>query len=198
MKKEATVKLALDSKHKDRVSKPLRIAVTFNRRTQQYSIGEDILLTKEEFANKNLKSHKQAMEKAAPALSVAKKIASELNDEFAASDNIGIVFAKFKERFRNEYFGRTNRTKLLFTDVAEEYISNRNIAHETAQNYRVAASWIRRCRKDIGINSITDEVVSDIINFIKAEHLKAKNKEVSENTIRIYLRSLKAVYNYAI
>ena len=200
MKKEITVKIGFDPRcPKEQKKKPLKIIVTYNRRTRSYAIGETILLTNEQFGNKNCKAHKEAMENAAPALMAAKKVVKEMQHEFeSAASNLNPVFAKFKERYHNEYFGKRGQDMTLFSSVADEYISNRLTVAKTKSDYRTSANWMTRFSPKMPIESLTDEDVVRFVKYMKAEHQKKEGKEISENTVRKQLRQLKAIYNYAI
>lgn len=198
MKKQVSVKLALDSKSAERL-KPLKITITYNRRPQQYAIGTNILLTKEEFNNSRCKKYKEAMEYAAPALAAAQKIAKEMQHDFEAhSYNLSPIFKKFKERFRDEYLGRRGRDLTLFSVVADEYITSRLTAVKTRSDYKTSANWMNRFRPNIPIAVITEEDRAELVEFMKAEYRKKRDGEMAESTIRKQLRQLKAIYNYAI
>jgi hypothetical protein len=45
---------------------------------------------------------------------------------------------------------------------------------------------------------MTDAFVKDFITFVKKIYRNETGRDISENTLRIYLRSLKAIYNEGI
>lgn len=190
MKDYATVSLVLDSKEKTDKKRLLKIRVTYNREPRQYTANTDIRLTAEQFENDKLKITKQAKEQAKKALSIAKQLVHEMGKEYTHSH-----FAKaFKERL----FG--NHDTSTFANVAEQYIHdpNRGLQLKTKSSYITAVKWVVRFKPHVKVIDINQDFVKGLITFIKKSHLKDCGKDISENTIRIYLRSLKAIYQYAI
>ena len=203
MKKEITVKLVLDSKSKQE-SKPLRVSITYLRRPQQYSIGDDddLRLTKQQFNNPKCKKYKIAFEKAQPALDVARRIIEDMKEDFRSvthKEELTPVFSEFKTRFKEEFFGRRESIdKTLFSSVVDSYIKFRSLSIKSVRMYKTSGNWVERFRKGIRIENMTDDFVVEFIDFMKDEHYRLYKDELSENSLRINLRHLQAVYNFAI
>ncbi len=189
MKDTATVTLTLDSKAKEN-ARLLKIRVTFNREPRQYTANTDIRLTLEQFKNDKLKKTKEAKEKAAKALAIANEIAKIMGTNF--------THARFSKTYRERLHGTHDMS--TFNAIADLYINNpqHDLQLKTKSSYRTAVKWVEQFKHDAKLSDIDESFVSDLINYIKKRHLKENGKEMSENSIRIYLRALKAIYQSAI
>lgn len=189
MKDTATVTLTLDSKDKGN-SRLLKIRVTFNRQPRQYTANTDKRLTLEQFKNDKLKDTKTAKEEAAKALEIAKEIAKTMGTNF--------THARFSKAYRERLYGIHDTS--TFNVIADLYINNpqHNLQLKTKSSYRTAVKWVEKFKHGAKISDIDESFVSDLINYIKNSHFKGNGKEMSENSIRIYLRALKAIYQSAI
>lgn len=189
MEKNATVKLVLDTRQKERF-KNIRIRITFKRQPRLFSTLCNITLSNEEFKNNNLKKTKTVLDETKNALDIAKGICDELGEAF--------TFSKFTKLYRERLYGNKASSD-RFDIVAKQYIASLN-NQSSISIYSTASKWMLRFNKDITLSSIDSETVRDFIAFIKEKHKDGDNtqNEISENTIRIYLRSLRAIYNKAI
>ena len=88
---KATCKIVLDTKSKE-PEKRLFLSVTYQRQAYKYSLGLDYKLTKEQFANRNLKITKEALAEAEPEKTRAEQIIKNLGENFS--------FPKFKSLFK--------------------------------------------------------------------------------------------------
>ena len=91
MEKNATVKLVLDTRQKERF-KNIRIRITFKRQPRLFSTLCNITLSNEEFKNNNLKKTKTVLDETKNALDIAKGICDELGEAF--------TFSKFSKLYR--------------------------------------------------------------------------------------------------
>lgn len=187
MEKNATVKLVLDTRQKERF-KNIRIRITFKRQPRLFSTLCNITLSNEEFKNNNLKKTKTVLDETKNALDIAKGICDELGESF--------TFSKFTKLYRERLYGNKTSSD-RFDIVAKQYIASLN-TQSSISIYNTASKWLLRFNKDITLSSIDSETVRDFIAFIKEKHKEDTQNDISENTIRIYLRSLRAIYNKAI
>lgn len=190
MKSGATAKIVLDTKHKEDEKKLLRIRITYNGQPRLYSIGDDAhRLTKEEFKRKRSKAALEAYDVAEKALSIAKDVISELGEDFS--------FDSFREKYKRKLTGRTDKTN-SFATLLSEYFEEHKCKYKTRKSYETSVNWVIRYKPKATLSSISSEFVDGLISFMKSEHQKEYNSEMSENTRRMYLRQLRAIYNFAI
>ena len=189
METTATVKLVLDSREKGESRKQLKIRVTFERIPRLYITETKVLLTKDELENPKLKSHKSAMEKVKRSLSIANEIVMELGERF--------TFDEFGREYKQRLYARAD-DKSLFTVVAERYIESQELQPKTIASYRTAVNWLCKFSSKPKFSLMNDGFVRDFITFVKKAYRKETGRDISENTLRIYLRSLKAIYNEGI
>ena len=161
----------------------IKLRITFNRIPRLYSIGESepTLLKKEEFINRRTKKAIEAFERADKASQCAKSIIDELGANF--------TFDKFYDQYYERIYSVPKDTT-LFKVIADEYIALPRHAYKTKKGYKTAVAWFLSYRPDLKIDDITIELISEII--------RESRNDKSENTIRIYLRSLRAIFNYGI
>lgn len=188
MNNRATVKIDLDAKNKDVESKLLILRVTYHRRNRQYSIGETIHLTKKEFKGRSKKSL-EAMDIAQKAFLIAQKVIQELGTDFS--------FDSFKERYKSRLTGN-NPVSSSFESLLTDYFEHHKLAYKTKKSYETSVNWVIRYRKNVTLSAITPEFVEGLISYMEQEHLKEHKSEMSKNTRNIYLRQLRAIYNFAI
>lgn len=192
MKSRPTIVIALDAKHKEVENKLLVLRVTYQRRNRQYSIGDDsIRLTPKEFSNRRLKKTIEASAVATKALRIAEVVIEELGSDF--------TFASFREKYNRRLTGR-GAISSSFDSLLAEYFNDpkHSRKYKTMKSYETSVNWVKRYRKKATLSSITPDFVEGLISFMKREHMKEHNKEMSENSIRMYLRQLRAIYNFAI
>lgn len=190
MKSKATIKIVLDTKAKEQKRKLLKIRVTHARQSRLYSIGDDtIRLTVTQFANSNLKDTKDAIAKANIALRYAEEVIQELSEEF--------TFDSFKIKYKSKLTGRSIQNSSI-TSLLSEYLREHTLEYKSRKSYETSVNWILRYKKNATISSVNSDFVVGLVKFMKTRHLQEKGKEMSENSIRIYLRQLRAIFNYAI
>lgn len=190
MKKFAKAKVVLDTKNKDNEEKHLRIRVTYQGQPRLYGIGDDsIRLSKEQFNKTRSAKTIEAMTIAKKALLIAEEVIDELGTEFS--------FDSFKERYKYKLTGRNSHLS-LFASLLSEYLEEHECKYKTKKSYETSVNWITRYKENVPLSSINHNFVEGLISFMKQEHRKAQGKEMSENSIRINLRQLRAIYNFAI
>lgn len=183
MGKGATVKLVFDPR-----TNKAKVRVTFNRQPRLYSTLCNDVITKEEFDNDKLKKTKTIIASSESALTIAQNISNELGSNFS--------FTHFTRLYKERLYGNKASSD-RFDSVAKQYIANLNTP-SSISIYRTASNWMLRYNKDITLSSIDSSTVTTFIDFIKEKHKNETHNIISENTIRIYLRSLRAIYNKAI
>lgn len=189
MKSKATVKIVLDRKHKGD-EKLMLVRITYNRKYREYSIGDDtIRLTKEQFDNPRLAKTKDAMVVANKALRVAEEVIEELGADF--------TFDAFKTQYKTRLTGRYS-ISCSFDSLLPDYFNEHNSSYKTKKSYHTAVNWVLRYKKNATLTAMTSDFVEGLISFMKNEHFNEHDCEISENTLRMYLRQLRAIYNYAI
>ena len=186
MNDSPSIKLILDNKDKS-PKKLLKLRITYRRIPHTYSAHCKIRLSEKEFNNDKLKVTKEAKETASKALSIAKKVITDLGDDF--------TFSAFKKKYRESFGGGTNNES--FQTFAEEYI--RGLSKEnTKGSYKTAVSWLEAFHPNTKISQIDNAFITDFVKFVIKKHKEKCGEEPSHNSIRIYLRNLKAIYNKAI
>lgn len=192
MKSKATARIILDTKHKEDEQKLLRIRITYRREPRLFGIGDDrIRLTQEQFLNRRLKKTMDAMAVADRAKRIAEEVIEELGAEF--------TFESFKKKYKQKLTGWDAKS-CLFDSLLSEYFRDpkHKCAYKTIKSYETSVNWVMRYRKKATLSSITSDFVDNLILFMQKEHLKEHDSEMSENTKRMYLRQLRAIYNFAI
>ena len=185
--KRVTVKIALDAKSKEE-KKSIFLAITHERQTRQYSLGIDMKLTKKEFSNPRLKVTKEALDQATPYYIKAEAIIKELGDNFS--------FIRFADRFKGT--NTINNVSTSINDVFEQYVNdNRNLHQGTIDNYKSIINHINKFHSGLKITDLDVNMILKLQDYIRASYRKEKGKEISETTIGIYMRALRAIYNYA-
>ncbi|NDV97473.1 hypothetical protein D0T84_21635, partial [Dysgonomonas sp. 521] len=160
---------------------PLKIRVTYSRQPRYFSLDKPYYLTKNEFDELS-KSRKpdliNARREADKKFAEANRIVDEIRDFFSFDE------------FSRIYNSKTKSVKDVYS-VYEEYIQNLkdNKQHGTVNSYTCALNHLRKYKPKLFFRDITPE-------FLK-KYAKSSFKEES-GTIGIYLRPLRAVYNYAI
>lgn len=180
MKSDATVKIVLNPKDNGE-KKLLKLRVTFNRDSHYYSLNSDKKLTEVEFANDKLKIHKDAMAAVKSAYDTAVAIVERLGKDFTFDD--------FRRQYKDEVFGE-KKDATRFYVFARDYAEGlREIS--TKKLYQSSINWVEKVRAGIKIESVDEEFVDSLVK-------KMKDKGVSENTIRLHSRQLKAIYQRAL
>lgn len=178
MNQKPSIKLILDSRASEE-PKFLKIRILADRDKRTYSTSSNIKLTPEEFNNPRLKKTKEALEEAKRSVDIATEIIDELAGDFSFS-----VFGKlYKQRLKGK-----SGDKSLFSSLADEYLDTADIALKTKSCYKTALNQLYSFRSDLKLSDMNVDFVKEFM-----AHLKANG--CGENTVRIYLRGLKAIYN---
>lgn len=180
MKNCATLKVVLDPKDSSE-KKLLKLRVTFNRRSHFYSLNSTKRLSAVEFSNDKLKVNKDAMLEVKNGYDIAAKIVSNLGKDFS--------FETFKSNYKDELFGK-KKDYTRFSSFADDYINHLDVI-STKQMYKTSINWVERIHPGIRLESITEAFVDSMVSDMK-------DNGVSENTVRIYCRQLKAIYQEAL
>jgi len=158
---------------------PLKIRVTFARESHFFQLNKDYYCTKKEFETFLTSKKGEVLEIrriAQKKLEEANKIIDEIREHF--------TFEEFKRIFESS----TKSSKDVYS-MFEEYIQlkrdNKQIG--TASSYTDALNALKKYKKNLQFRDITPE-------FLK----KFENSYDNKNTVGIYIRPLRAVYNYAI
>ena len=185
---KASAKIILNAKSKEE-KKRIFLAVTHERTTRQYSLGIDVKLTKDEFNNHRLKITKEAFELAEPYRIKAEKIIRELGDNFS--------LIRFSERFRGGAMTADTSSRKV-SDIYNQYLNDHRSLHQgTADNYRTIVNHITKFRPGLKITDLDVDMILKLQDHIRTNYRKEKGKEMSETTMGIYMRALRALYNYA-
>ncbi len=181
-------RIILDAKSKEE-KKSIFLAVTHERTTRQYSLGIDVKLTKDEFSNHRLKVTKEALELAEPYRTRAESIIRELGDNFS--------LIRFSERFRGGTTGVDSSSRKI-CDIYNQYLNDHRSIHQgTADNYRTIVNHITKFRPGLRITDLDVDMILKLQDHIRTNYRREKGKELSEATMGIYMRALRALYNYA-
>lgn len=178
MNHKPSVKLILDTRASDG-PKFLKIRILADREKRTYSTTSKVKLTKEEFDAPKLKKTKIAFEEAKKSLDIATEIVDELGENF--------TFSAFGKLYRQRMKGKSG-DKSLFSSLADEYLETSDITLKTKSCYKTALNQLYAFRSDLKLSQMNVDFVKEFMR-----HLKVNG--CGENTIRMYLRELKAIYN---
>lgn len=169
----------------------VKLRVTYQRDNKVYATRSKELLTKEEFNNPRLKKTKEALAIAEEDFTVASSICEELGSNFS--------FVQFKILFDEQVNGKVaTADKVTFDDLLTAYSRKKECKPNTLESYRTAINWIKMYNQQLSVQEVTTEILEDLISYI-SKHFKQKfKKEISPNTLGMYLRGLKALFGYAI
>ena len=187
MYQKATVAVVYENKSGEG-SKPLKIRVTFNRSPRTYPTGSTLKLTKEEWKRQGTKKVKDALADVEIARMKACKIVDDMGADF--------TFEEFSERYNRDVFGKYNTQldmQYIFDSYVEDKSRSRTLSQGSITDYQTAVNWVLDYKPRARIQDITKEFV----NRLEA-HIRARKPDVRENTLRLYYRELKALYNYAV
>lgn len=193
MKKPA-VEIVRNHRRTTKISEPssdrrtLELRVTYNRIPRYFATNGKIQLTAEEFKNKHLKKYKEAYEEIRADYNVAIEIIGKLGDTFS--------FEAFYRDYKRVIRGETSSAYDIRTIFAE-YLSDTNrtrpLSDRTISAYYTALNWLVRFKEKITLDEFTGEMVSRLDTF-----MHKYRPDISQNTINMYFRSIRAVYNYAV
>ena len=190
MKKNATVKIVLNPQSNETL-KSVKLRITFNRVTRFRAIPSDIKLTDDEFANEKLKKTKEVMAVARKAHSAAETICDELGASF--------TWIEFDLRYNKSVWSKETLVDIDGWDtLLEAYFNKKSLAYSTQDNYKNAVKWIKRYQPTSTVADVTEEFVKGWIAYMRKTYKKTTKQEISVNTLGMYIRAIRALYNYAV
>ena len=190
MIKQATAKLCLDTRGgQESVGRSLKVRVTFDRKSRYYPVKTKDLLTYAEFASARSKTAKTAIAEAAPCVTAASGICAELGSFF----DWDVFSSRYREWYENS---RTVSSGDTFSSLMNEYLEMKPLAVKTGESYRIAASWMERFCPGARLCDIDVSFMMRLNAFIRKAH--DENEPISENSIRNYFRTYRALMNFAI
>ena len=178
MNLKPSIKLILDSRKSDG-PKFLKIRIVAEREKRVYATSSKTKLTIEEYKNPRLKKTKEAFEEAQKSLIIASEIIDELAQNFS--------FSSFSKLYKQRMMGES-KDKTLFSTLADEYLETADISLKTKSCYKTALNQLYAFRSDLKLSDMN-------VDFVKEFMAHLKTNGCGENTIRIYMRELKAIYN---
>lgn len=184
MKPIATVALGLRPSKSE--AKLINVRVTFQRSPRFYAANTTIHLTDEQFSNPKLKITKQALEEAENARSIANEVVKELGTDF--------TFTQFHKLYTKRLRGE-KRDITLLSPYADGYAKSKS--PKTRSLCKSAVNWVNAYHPDTKLTDITVDFVRELIEYMKKTSKENSGKEMSQNTLRLYLRTLSAVYKQA-
>jgi integrase/recombinase XerD len=202
-KKDVTIEAVLRKSHTNAIGQhPVKVRVTYNRNAKFYPIsidGKPLYLKESDWTDLN--TIKVRKEKRNIKTSIEDRVASAR----AAKERIvqnGRVFSF--ERFENEFLLKTSEKGFIghFEEYLDELlIENRVGSYHT---YHCALQSFKAFRKnrEIDPGDITPELLRDFEKYLLSEKsFKRSNGKVSirkagKTTVGIYMRTLRAVFNY--
>lgn len=198
-------KVVLDVKSKE-VRRLLKVRITYNRVSRYYNTTCKTLLTDGEFENDNLKKTKTAKSEADACRIIAEHIIDDLGTSFS--------FEEFRYQYKEKAFNkkgiRPKTGKGIEAAYDEYFLDNNNLSISTIESYNSGKKWLLSYKPDCTINDITKEFLVRFESYIRAEYKKRSKqkakrakqsipvREISQNTLNIYFRGLRAVYNHYI
>lgn len=166
----------------------LELRITYNRIPRYFATNSTIQLTAAEFQNKHLKKYKEAYEEIRADYNAAIEIIGKLGDSFS--------FESFYRDYKKMIRGETSSAYDMRTIFAE-YLSDANrtrpLSDRTISAYHTALNWIVKFKDRITLDEITGEMLSRLDTF-----MHRYRPDISQNTVNMYFRSIRAVYNYAV
>lgn len=175
----ATVAICLNPQTKNE-KKRLCLRVTFAGQPRYFSAGKEVLLTKEEFKNKRLQVTKDAENALADYYSKALSICNSLGKEF--------TFETFGKLFRDNVYGKRQVEKKHDLKTAFDNVNAGKKFSTVKCNITALNSFIA-FKKSSTLEDITPQYMKDYEQYML-------NKGNSKETVYIYARALRSVYNY--
>lgn len=166
----------------------LELRVTYNRVPRYYVTNGTVRLTEEEYRNANLKIHKEAFEEVRADYNAALDIVRKLDEHFSFDS-----FACDYKRLVRKEITNVYDVQSIFSEYISDTSRSLPISYKTKITYDTTLNWLVKFKKHMTIDQITPESVSKFVSF-----LRKSNPDISRNTINIYLRCLRAVYNFAV
>lgn len=164
----------------------LNIQVTHNRKSRAYCVPVHTYLSDDEFKNEKSKQHQKAKEEIAPYFAIAAEIKDQISDNF--------TFQRFKNLLDIRIKGQTKNSQSI-SSIYDLYIEDNGIklTTKTKTSYKTAVNWFEQFHPNYSVGEYTTTIISQF-----RDYLQTNSTNISENSIRIYLRAIKALYNYAV
>lgn len=190
MIKVAKAKMCLDTRGgKEDVGRLLKVRVTYERKSKYYPTKAKETLTNAEFAAMRSKNARIAVEKAQPCLTAASEICSRLGSAFE--------WSVFEKQYTSWY---ENAAPVSSSDTVasllNDYFNAKALAVKTKESYRIAVSWMERFSPGARLRDVDVSFLMRLNAFIRKSH--NEDEPISENSIRNYFRTYKALMNFAI
>jgi integrase/recombinase XerD len=181
---------------------PIRIKVTHNRKTTFYPVqidGKNVYVGKEQWASINSTQPRKENKKIKEAIEDHKSKARESIQSITFQNQ---TFSK--DRFENQFL--PGSTKKGFFDFFSDYLLDLENEDRSGSYsaYNCALQALRKFRnnRDIDPIDITPSLLKDFEKFLKSERLELTStgkqvvRKASVTTVGIYMRTIRAVYNY--
>ncbi len=179
------------NKKQTRILSSIKIRVTFQRVNRIYTTRSKQLLSKEEFENPRLKKTKEAFAIAEEDYKVACSICEQLGASF--------TFPQFKILYDQKVYGKhIVSNKVSFDLLLEEYNREKQCKPNTIESYRTAINWIKKYNPELTIQDTTNEILRSFESYLKNQYRNKYDKDISSNTLGMYMRGLRALFNFAI
>lgn len=169
----------------------IKLRITFKRENKIYATRSKEIFSKEEFENKRLKKTREALEIAEIDCAIANSICEELGLDFS--------FAKFKVIYDEKVNGKIVTTERVQVEsLLDMYRAEKQCKANTIESYATAVNWVKKYNSLLTVQDITPEIVGSLVNYIKKQYRTTHFQEISPNTLGMYLRGLKALFQYAV
>lgn len=179
------------NKKQTRVLSSIKIRVTFQRTNRIYTTRSKQLLSKDEFENQRLKKTKEAFTIAEEDYKIACSICEQLGASF--------TFPQFKILYDQKVNGKNIVIeKMSFDILLEEYNREKQCKPNTIESYRTAINWIKKYNPELTIQDTTNEILRSFESYLKSQYRNRYDKDISSNTLGMYMRGLRALFNFAI
>lgn len=172
----------------DEDRRTLELRVTYNRIPRYFATKGTIKLTEEEFGNKNLKKYKEAYEEIRGDYNDALEIIGKLGDAFS----FDAFYRDYKRIVRGDASSAYDM-RTIFAEYLSDTDRTRKLSDRTISAYHTALNWLVKFKDGITVDEITRELVSQLDTF-----MRTYRPDISQNTINMYFRSIRAIYNYAV
>lgn len=192
-KQNASIDAVLRGGHENTVGKlPVRIRVTFDRKSWYYPVlfnGEPLYLKRKEWDELQGLKVRKAKRPIKEAFETAKSHAIDARDKITSNGHPFSI-----DRFEVEYLVQESKKGFLklFDDHLESLRKEDRIGTYKAYNNALQAFKKFRKDKDLSPIDLTPVLLRNFETFMR------KERGVNRNTIAIYMRALKVVFNVAI
>ena len=187
MRNKATIHVVWNDYKGASTKKNLKLRVTFGGKPRLYATNSD-----EEFTEQEFKTLKKKVERGkgeypksvTKAVETATRIINQLGADFS--------FDVFSESYRRQLYGNYCSTDDI-QNVFDLYTVShpKGLSAHTIKDYQAAVNWALKCKDNLKIGDITSTFVKKLVGMLDRD-----GKSI--NTRKIYLRSLKAIYRFAV